>query len=131
MSYAAAAALQRAIWEVLVAAPALAGVAVHDALPSAAPGTFVLVGAETVRDASDGSGPGAEHWLTVSVISDAAGFLQAKSIAGAISDVLCGAALTLTRGRLVSLDFLRAEARRKEAGAVRRIDLTFRARIEL
>lgn len=131
MSYAAAAALQRAIWEVLVAAPALAGVAVHDALPPAPPGTFVLVGPEEVRDASDGSGAGAEHRLVVSVISDAAGFLQAKTIAGAISDVLCGAALTLTRGRLVSLDFLRAEARRKEAGGVRRIDLTFRARIEL
>ena len=91
----------------------------------------MLVGPEEVRDASDKSGPGAEHLLVVSVISDGTGFLTAKTIAAAISDDLTGAALVLSRGNLVSLLFLRASARRIDEGEVRRIDLTFRARIEL
>ncbi len=131
MSYGAAAALQAAVYQHLSADPALAGVAVHDAVPSGPPGTFVLVGPEEVRDASDKSGAGAEHRLAVSVISDGAGFLAAKTIAAAISDSLAGASLVLARGRLVSLLFQRASARRIDEGEVRRIDLTFRARIEL
>lgn len=131
MSYAAAAALQAAIYQHLVAAPALAGVAIFDAVPPQPAGTFVLVGPEEARDASDGSGAGAEHLLQIAVVSDAAGFLAAKTLAVAVSDALAGAALTLTRGRLVSLAFLRARAQRKDDGGVRRVDLTFRARIEL
>lgn len=131
MSYGAAAALQAAVYQHLTADPALAGVAIHDAVPSGPSGTFVLVGPEEARDASDKSGAGAEHRLAVSVISDGAGFLAAKTIAAAISDSLAGASLVLARGRLVSLLFQRASARRIDEGEVRRIDLTFRARIEL
>lgn len=131
MSYGAAAALQAAVYQHLSADPALAGVAIHDAVPSGPSGTFVLVGPEEARDASDRSGAGAEHRLAVSVISDGAGFLAAKTIAVAISDSLAGASLVLARGRLVSLLFQRASARRIDEGEVRRIDLTFRARIEL
>jgi hypothetical protein len=131
MSYGAAAALQAAVFQHLSADPALAGVAVHDAVPSGPSGTFVLVGPEEALDASDKSGAGAEHRLAVSVISDGAGFMAAKTIAAAISDSLAGASLVLARGRLVSLLFQRASARRIDEGEVRRIDLTFRARIEL
>jgi hypothetical protein len=131
MSYGAAAALQAAVYQHLVAAPALSGVAIYDAVPPGPAGTFVLVGPEDVRDASDKSGQGAEHRLAVSVISDGTGFLTAKAIAAAISDRLTGADLTLSRGRLVSLLFLRASARRIDEGEVRRIDLTFLARVEL
>jgi hypothetical protein len=131
MSYGAAAALQAAIHDRLVALPELAGIAIHDALPPASgPETFVLIGQEEVRDASDRSGGGAEHRLTVSVVSRRAGFAQAKAVAVAISDALVGADLALTRGRLVGLWFLRAEARRIDNGAVRRIDQIFRARVE-
>ena len=131
MSYGAAPALQTAVYQHLAAATALAGVAIYDSVPPNPAGTFVLVGPEEVRDASDKSGAGAEHLLAVSVISDGTGFLTAKTIAAAISDDLTGVALTLTRGRLVSLLFLRASAKRIDEGEVRRIDLTFRARIEL
>jgi hypothetical protein len=131
MSYAASPALQAAVFQALTAAPALAGVAIYDAVPPSPAGTFVLVGPEEVRDASDKSGAGAEHRLAVSVISDGTGFLAAKTIAAAISDALVGASLVLDRGRLVSLLFLRAQARRIDEGELRRIDLTFRARIEL
>ncbi|MBK6466754.1 MAG: DUF3168 domain-containing protein [Rhodobacter sp.] len=131
MSYGAAAALQIAVYQRLSGATALAGVAIYDAVPPSPAGTFVLVGPEEVRDASDKSGAGAEHRLAISVISDGTGFLTAKTIAAAISDDLTGAALVLARGSLVSLLFLRASARRIDEGEVRRIDLTFRARIEL
>jgi hypothetical protein len=131
MSYAASPALQAAVFQALTAAPALAGVAIYDAVPPSPAGTFVLVGPEEVRDASDKSGAGAEHRLAVSVISDGTGFLASKTIAAAISDALVGASLVLDRGRLVSLLFLRAQARRIDEGELRRIDLTFRARIEL
>jgi hypothetical protein len=131
MSYAASPALQAAVFQALTAAPALAGVAIYDAVPPSPAGTFVLVGPDEVRDASDKSGAGAEHRLAVSVISDGTGFLASKTIAAAISDALVGASLVLDRGRLVSLLFLRAQARRIDEGELRRIDLTFRARIEL
>lgn len=131
MSYGSAAALQTAVFQRLAGEPALAGVAIYDAVPPSPAGTFVLVGPEEVRDASDKSGAGAEHQLTISVISDGTGFLAAKLVATAVSDALVGAALTLSRGQLVSLLFLRASARRIDEGEVRRIDLVFRARIEL
>lgn len=129
MSYGAAVALQAAVYQHLSAV--LAGVAVHDAVPPGPAGTFVLVGLEEVLDASDKSGAGAEHRLVVSVISGGAGFLAAKTVAADVSDALTGAGLVLARGRLVSLLFQRAVARRIDEGEVRRIDLTFRARIEL
>lgn len=131
MSYAAAAALQSAVFQALTAAPVLSGVAIFDAVPPSPPGTFVLVGPEEVKDASDKSGSGAEHQLMISVISDGSGFLTAKTVGGNIADVLQESTLTLSRGRLVSIAFQRASARRIDEGEVRRIDLTFRARIEL
>jgi hypothetical protein len=131
MSYGAAPALQQAVYQHLSNWPALAGVAIHDAVPPNVTGTFVVIGPEEARDQSDKSGAGAEHQLVISVITDAAGFLSIKSIAAEISDALIGAPLTLSRGSLVSLFFLRATARRIEEGETRRIDLTFRARIQL
>ena len=131
MSYGAAVALQGAVYQHLAASPVLEGVAIHDQVPPGPlPGLFVLIGPEEVTDAGDKSGGGADHRFSLSVISDAAGFLAAKTVAVAISDVLDGAPLALERGRLVSLRFSRAVARRLDEGAVRRIDLTFRARIE-
>jgi hypothetical protein len=131
MSYGAAPALQTAVFQLLSAASALTGVAIYDAVPPNATGTFVLIGPEEARDQSDKSGAGAEHQLVISVISDASGFLSIKTIAAGISDALIDAPLTLSRGELVNLLFLRASARRIEEGETRRIDLTFRARVQL
>lgn len=131
MSYAAAPALQQAVYQHLTAWPALAGVAIHDAVPPNATGTFVLIGPEEARDQSDKTGAGAEHQMVISVITDATGFLSIKTIAAEISDALINAALTLSQGQLISLSFLRASARRIEEGVTRRIDLSFRARVQL
>lgn len=131
MSYASSAALQAALFGRLSALPALAGVPVLDAVPHGSrPGTFVLIGPEEVRDQSDKSSAGAEHRVTISVISDAEGFLAAKSLAVAISDSLAGSVPVLARGRIVGVWFLRAVARRLSEGRVRRIDMTFRVRVE-
>ena len=131
MSYSAAAALQGAVFQRLSGWSALAGVTVVDALPpGTGKGTFVLLGPETAKDMSDKSGSGTEHLFQVSVISDAQGFMAAKTAAAHVSEALVGAALTLTSGNLVSLSFVRAAAKRLNTGDVRRIDLTFRARVE-
>lgn len=135
MSYAAGAALQAAVYQRLMADAALAaliGPAVFDAVPQGpVPGTYVTFGPEEAREAGDLSGGGAEHRFVVSVVTDAPGFRGAKAVAGAVSDALAGAELVLARGRLVGLWFDRARARREERAGLRRIDLTFRARVEV
>ncbi|MFT4013192.1 MAG: DUF3168 domain-containing protein [Paracoccus sp. (in: a-proteobacteria)] len=138
MSYAASAALQAAIYRTLCADDglgALIGDAIFDAMPVAAPnGTYVALGPEEVRDAGDMTGAGSSHDFVVSVLSgadEANGFGAVKAVAVAVSEVLEAAEIRLTRGRLVGLWFLRAKARRVENGGGRRVDLTFRARIDL
>lgn len=134
MSYATAAALQEAVFQQLTADSALGalvGTAIYDALPVGnLPTTYVTLGPEDARDRSDKSGPGAWHRFTVSVITEGEGFFAAKQVAAAINDALVGADLTLTRGRLAGLHFFRARARREGTGDLRRIDLTFRARVD-
>ncbi len=133
MSYAVSAALQAAIYQRLVGDPAvtaLVGDAVYDTLPSGPrPELYVALGPEQVRDQSDKTGDGALHDLTISVVSDLSGFSRAKDVAGAVSDALHDADLTLSRGTLVFLNFYRARATRARSGETRRIDMTFRARV--
>lgn len=134
MSYGTAAALQEAVYQHLAADAVLddlVGSAIYDVVPAGSvPGTYVSLGPEDARDRSDQTGRGAEHSFVVSVVTNAAGFQTAKRAAAAISDALLSAPLTLSRGRLVGLDFIRARARRVQKGDVRRIDITFRARVE-
>lgn len=135
MSYGASTALQSALYAYLQEDPdinAQVDGAIFDALPSGElPETYVLLGEEEVRDASSVSGGGSEHRVVISVITDQAGFAKAKDTAGAISEALERADLTLGRGHLVGLWFYRAQARRSgRAGRQRRIDLRYRARIE-
>jgi hypothetical protein len=134
MSYAMSAALQTAIYQHLASDTVLDGLiggAIYDAVPPATPpGTFVLLGPEEARDKSDQTGAGAEHVVTISVVTDASGFLAAKTVAAQVSDRLVDAPLILAQGRLVGIWFDRADARKVEKGKTRRIDLRFRARLE-
>ena len=134
MSYAVSSALQTAIYDALVADAALAdlvGSAIHDALPTGdVPETYVSLGDERVRDASDQTGDGAVHQLDIFVRTSLPGFAKAKQVAAAVSDALQDAELSLSRGRLVFLRFERAEARRIGTNATREIRLRFRARVE-
>ncbi|MEE4209555.1 MAG: DUF3168 domain-containing protein [Parvularcula sp.] len=134
MSYAIAADLQRAVFAALRRDPGVTGSvgeAIYDVVPPGKiPSTYVSLGPEEVRDHSDKTGRGARHDFTISVVSDAAGFMTAKEAAAAISDALVDAELPLARGRLVSLSFLRAKALRDRDAQLRRIDLRFRAHVE-
>lgn len=134
MSYTMAAPLQSAVYGQLqadTALTALVGGAIFDAAPPGAlPGTYVVLGPEEASDRSDHCVGGASHEFTVSVISDAAGFVTAKQAAAAISEALVGADLTLSRGRLITLTFQRAKALRADSGTRRRVDLRFRALVE-
>lgn len=134
MSYAVSAALQEAVYQRLssdVTLTGLVGSAIYDALPGGTlPATYVTLGPEDVRARSDRTGHGAWHRFTVSVITEAAGFHAAKEVAAAISDALVDADLTLARGRMAGLHFYRAKAQREGTGSMRRIDITFRARVD-
>lgn len=134
MSYALSAPLQQAVFAALSGDPALTalvGDAIYDALPGGeVPALYVRLGEETVRDASDGSGAGAEHRFSVSIVSTAPGYAAAKSAAGAVSDVLHDADLALSRGSLVGIQFFRATAKFLGAAQARQIELQFRARVQ-
>ncbi len=134
MSYGTANALQAAIFQHLqsdAAVTALLGGAIYDEMPPGpVEGTYLSLGDGDVRDISDQTGGLAEHRPVLSVLSDAEGFALAKTVAAAATDALIDAELDLARGRVVSLTFSKARARRVRAGQVRRIDLTFRAIVE-
>lgn len=132
MTYAIAAALQEAVFTRISTDPgviALVGSAIYDALPSGSlPATYVTLGPEQARDRSDQTARGAEHDFVLSVNTELAGFASAKAVAAALNDALFAGPLTLARGRLVALNFLRAQARLD--GAIRRIEIRFRARVD-
>lgn len=134
MSYALSAPLQAAVYTALIADGALTALLqdhIYDAVPTGTlPETYVSLGQERVRDASDATGNGALHRLDVSIFTTQPGFAGAKQVAARISDVLHGANLALTRGRLVFLHFERAEARRIASSSAREIVLRFQARVD-
>lgn len=134
MSYGMSAALQAAIYDALVGDAALDGLvsgAIYDAIPAGTlPSLYVTLGAETVRTAHDKTGVGARHVISVEVVTDVPGFAAAKEAAGAISDALHEADLTLSRGRLVYLKFASATASHPRGVSGRTIVLKFRARTE-
>lgn len=133
MSYIFSLALQTAIFDALRADGAVAaevGTAIYDAVPAGVPpAIYVQLGAELVRDASDVTGVGTAHSVTVSIIATHPGFAGIKRAAAAVSAALHDAQLGLSVGRLVSIRFERATAQRTDAASARRIDLRFRARI--
>lgn len=136
MSYAAACDLQAAIWQILRSNAdlgAVVGDAVFDAMPVTPPtGPYVALGREDVSDAGDITARGARHDFVVSVLEggDAGGFAAVKEAAGLVVEALEDNLPDLPGARLVGIWFQRARARRAERGGARRVDLTFRARID-
>lgn len=132
MTYALTDALQMAVFGALdqdATLSALVGGCIHDAPPEGAiPPLYVTLGPERVRARSDQSTPAAIHDFAVSVISDQPGFLQAKMAASRISDLLDHVELPLSRGRLVRMQFYRAEAKQRRDR--REIEIWFRAFVE-
>ncbi len=130
MSYAMSSALQGAVFNALssdVAVVALVGSAVYDAPPVSPASTYVLLGEDEAKDRSSGSHKGVTLDFEINIYSDIPGFDIAKQVAGAVCDVLIDADLTLTRGSLVNMKFLKSRARRGVSPEQRRITLVFRA----
>lgn len=134
MSYAHAVALQTALFGALSGDALLATLVpggIHDAPPPGTPqGTYVILGNEEVIDRSDSTGPGAEHRVLISVLSNASGFSTAKAAAERIGAILSAPPPVLTQGRIVAIWFHTVNARKDDAGDVRRVDLRFRVRID-
>lgn len=134
MSYANAMALQAAVYQALVSDETLNEMvsgAIYDSMPDGAvPDLYVSLGSETVLDRSDSTGSGALHRFDISVVAVTSGFAMAKQVAARISTAL-QTGLSLSQGVLVYLNFERAAARRSgPSGALRQIDLRFRARVD-
>ncbi|MCQ0971884.1 DUF3168 domain-containing protein [Paracoccus sp. TK19116] len=138
MSYSSSVALQAAVYRHLRDDPALSdliGDSIFDAMPVEAPsGPYVSLGPEDAVDAGDMTGRGSRHDFVVSVLAgsdQSVGFHSVKRVAAAVSDALENGGVELEQGHLTAIWFQRAKARRVENGAARRVDLTFRARIDL
>lgn len=136
MTMALSAPLQRALFERLAAAPALSDLSgrIFDDAPhrNTDPGAdpYVTLGDETVSPWNTASERGAAHDAVIRVYAQQRGFLRVKEIAAGIVEALSDSPPVLTRGRIVTHEFIRAETRREEGGALRRVDLTFRFVIE-
>lgn len=135
MTMVLAAPLQTALFARLSSAPELASLngRIYDDAPhqsADAADAYVTIGDESVAAWDTATESGAIHNVVIRVYSPVRGFLTPKQIAGSICDVLCADDLTLSRGRVITQEFIAAETRREEQGALRRIDLTFRFVIE-
>lgn len=137
MTYALSMPLQKAVYEALVAdfnVQNLTGGAVYDSpLPlegEVRPSEYLTLGPERVKENGSATSDGAIHDFSVTVHSSADGFQRSKSLAGAVCDVLLDATLTLDRGELVSLRFMRARADTGRGSVKRVVALNFRAFVE-
>lgn len=134
MSYGVSQALQSAVYNALLVDAVLGGIvgsSIYDAIPSGArPELYVSLGAEDVSARQDSSGSVTVHRFLISVVGQGDGFSLLKSAAGAVSDSLNNASLSLSRGHLISLNFQKAQARKTSQNRERRIDLWFRAIVE-
>ncbi|MEM9318318.1 MAG: DUF3168 domain-containing protein [Pseudomonadota bacterium] len=132
MSYVLSGALQTAVYTALsedTVLEAMVNGAIYDALPAGqVDQLYVTLGPERVRDRSDSTARSALHEFAITVVSDEAGFLSAKEVAKRISELLVGADLSLSRGRLVRLDFYKAHARKR--ANKREVETWFRAFVE-
>lgn len=137
MTYALAEPLQAAVYGRLTGdgvLTSLVGQDIYDAPmpldPAISPPDYVTIGSEAVRDRSSKTSQGAIHDLTVTVHSNANGYVRSKAIAAAICDALLDANLALSRGEVVYLRFLKARADAAGAPVRRKISLIFRAFVE-
>jgi Protein of unknown function (DUF3168) len=134
MTYSLAAGLQTAVYQRLIGDSELAslvGGAIYDAPLQAPLGEAALehitLGEEIVRPNNTKTSSGVIHDFDVTVHSGRDSFEMVKRIAGAVCAALVDAPLTVERGRLVALRFLRAAAVRSRAPEKRRVALRFRA----
>lgn len=123
--------LQKAVFAVLNADPALTGLlgenAIHDHAPAHLAFPYVTFGRTSAFDWSTGTEDGSEHLFTLHVWSKAKGKSQAMEIVDAIHRVLHDAQLAMTGHRLVNLREEFQEVRYDEDQAVHHGVVRYRA----
>jgi hypothetical protein len=113
--------LQQSVFAALTADAALTALLgpgrIHDDVPQGSPLPYVTLGQATLRDASTGTDPGAEHIFTVHVWSDARGKKEAHELLDAVRATLHDRPLALAGHRLVNLRHETSDIRRDGDGA--------------
>ena len=127
-------ALQSAIYTVLINDGGVInqlGNAIYDSLPTGqVPSLFAHLGEETVLDRSDKTACLRYHDVTITVVTSAPGFTNAKNAAAAICKALETTNVSLDSGKLIRLQFRLAKALRDDNGTERKVNLVFRAVID-
>jgi len=111
-------ALQRAVYDALVTSSslvaALGGAHVFDRVPRSQRPPYIMLGDGETANWTTATEDGAEHLLTLNIVSDNPGRKQAVTIAGLVRDVLNGTQLTLEDHYLVNLQFGSTTVRRNK-----------------
>lgn len=135
MSLSPVVALRKAMRDRLLAdaslVAALGGAKIYDVAPRGAAPPWVAFGDARLRDWSTASGRGVELVAALGVVSAEPGAREALEIAEQVTRLLDDAALTLTGWRLVRLACVATEARRADQDRHARIELRFRALMEM
>lgn len=124
-------ALQTAVVERLVAAPAITAITgagrIFDRLITRAEPPYLVIGAITTNDFSTGDDDASEHRFEIEAWSKQNGRRQAVELADAVRTALHDAALTLEGAVLVNLRHERTVSRRAPRSALHVARLRFRA----
>ncbi len=127
-------ALRRALISFLRTRPAvlgaLGGEKIYDEAPRGVEPPYLLLGDVQMRDWSATLSRGAEHFLTLNVLSSAHGVREALDIAQLLIDALDEVPLSLQGHALIDLRFLALETKRTQDGRFARASLRFRATTE-
>lgn len=108
----------------------LGGSRIYEEAPQGAAAPYALFLDTQMRDWSGALSRGAEHFLTIAVISTQRGLGSALGAAQQIADLLDEAALTLEGHRLIDLRFVSLETKRDASGRFARVAIQFRATTE-
>jgi hypothetical protein len=134
MSFLHSQALQAAIYSALstnASLVALVATQIYDAVPNGElVSNYVLIGEEKSLNRGDYTGKASRHDITISVVSNANGFSDAKVIASEICEILDENPMALSAGNMRRIQFRSARAKRNSGAMERRIDLVFRALID-
>lgn len=109
---------------------ALGGAKIYEEAPQGAVTPYVLFMDAQMRDWSGGESRGAEHFLTLAVISTERGFGAALAAGQQIADLIDEAALSLDGHRLIDLRFVSMDTKRDSGGRFARVAILFRATTE-
>ncbi len=120
-------AIRAAISSDMALMEALGGRPVFDEAPRQSPTPYVLFTETQLRDWSCDLSPGAEQFLTLSVITTQNGTAQALIIAQQLHDRLAATPPDMIGHRLIDLSCLATETKRDIAGRIAKVNLRYRA----